>query len=206
MKNPARGLFIPIVIEQVAGGERAYDLYSRLLKDRIVFLHDPIDDAVASTLIAQLLFLENEDPEKEIKLYISSPGGVVSYGLEIYDTIQSIKPDVSTICVGLAASMAAILLAAGTKGKRFALPHANIMLHQPSGGVQGQATDIKIATDQIMKTKKIIDEIVVKHTGQPLEKVEKDTDRDFYLTAEEAKTYGVIDSIIPIRLAANKKK
>ncbi len=205
MKDPAKNQFPPMVIEQVAGGERAYDLYSRLLKDRIVFLHDPIDDMVAANVVAQLLFLAQEDSEKEIKLYISSPGGLVSYGLSIYDTIQSIKPDVSTICVGMAASMAAILLAAGTKGKRLALPHSLIMLHQPSGGVQGQASDIQLAADHIVKQKRILNEIIVKHTGQALEKVEKDTDRDFYLTAEEAKTYGIIDAIIPYRIATSKK-
>ncbi|RLE14248.1 ATP-dependent Clp endopeptidase proteolytic subunit ClpP [Candidatus Aerophobetes bacterium] len=190
---------IPIVVERTARGERAYDIYSRLLKDRIIFIGAPIDDAVANTVIAQMLFLEVQDPRKDIHLYINSPGGLVTAGLAIYDTMQYVKPDVSTICMGQAASAAALLLAAGTKGKRFALPNANILIHQPMGGARGQATDIGIQARQILRIKDRINDILVKHTGQPKEKIERDTDRDFYMTAEEAKKYGIIDEVIERR-------
>ena len=193
MKN---SFLVPTVIEKTQYGERAYDIYSRLLKERIVFLGGPINDAVANTVIAQLLFLENEDPKKDIKLYINSPGGSVTAGLAIYDTMQYIKPDVQTICVGLAASMGAFLLASGAKGKRLALPNSEIMMHQIMGGAEGQATEIEITARQILKLKARLNEILSKHTGQKLEKIEKDTDRDYYLSAEEAKTYGVIDEIV----------
>ncbi|HOV88891.1 MAG TPA: ATP-dependent Clp endopeptidase proteolytic subunit ClpP [Candidatus Paceibacterota bacterium] len=187
---------IPTVIEKSQFGERAYDIYSRLLKERIVFLGGPINDAVANSIIAQLLFLEHEDAKKDIQLYINSPGGVVTSALAIYDTMQYVKPDVSTICIGQAASAAAILLAAGTKGKRFALPNAEILLHQVMGGAEGQAIEIEITAKQILKIKNKVNEILSKHTGQPLEKIEKDTDRDFYLSASDAKEYGLIDGII----------
>jgi ATP-dependent Clp protease protease subunit len=187
---------VPIVVEQTSRGERAYDIYSRLLKDRIIFLGGPIDDEVANVVIAQLLFLAAEDAEKDIYLYINSPGGSVTAGLGIYDTMQYIKPDVSTICVGLAASMGSLLLAAGAKGKRFALPNSEVMIHQPLGGVRGQASDIKIHADWIIKTKRKLNQIYVDCTGQPLERIEKDTDRDFFMSAEEAKQYGLIDAII----------
>ena len=191
--------YVPIVIEQTGRGERAYDIYSRLLKDRIVMLGTPIDDHVANLIVAQLLFLEAEDPEKDIYLYINSPGGVVTAGLAIYDTMQYIKPDVVTICMGQAASMGAVLLAAGAPGKRFALPHARIMIHQPLGGFQGQATDIEIHAREILRLKKMLNEILSKHTGQPLEKVEQDTERDFFMSAEEAKDYGLIDKVLTRR-------
>lgn len=187
---------IPYVIEKTQYGERAYDIYSRLLKDRIIFLGTPINDAVANSIIAQLLFLEHEDPEKDIYLYINSPGGVVTSALAIYDTMQFVKPDVVTIGLGMIASAAAILLAAGTKGKRMALPNSEILLHQVMGEAAGQATEIEITAKQILKIKARINEILAKHTGQPIEKIERDTDRDFYLTAEEAKEYGLIDKII----------
>jgi len=187
---------IPMVIEKTPYGERAYDIYSRLLKERIVFLGGPITDQVANSIIAQLLYLASKDPEKEIQFYINSPGGVVTAGLAIYDTMQYIKCPISTVCVGMAASMAATLLAAGTKGKRYALPNAEILLHQVMGGVTGEAIEIEITAKQIMKIKDKINRILSKHTGQPLEKIEKDTDRDFYLTAEEAKAYGLIDEVI----------
>jgi ATP-dependent Clp protease protease subunit len=187
---------VPTVIEKSPYGERAYDIYSRLLKERIIFLGDVIDDAVANTVIAQLLFLESENKEKDIKLYINTPGGSVTAGLAIYDTMQYVKPDVVTICVGTAASMGAVLLAAGAKGKRFALPNAEVMLHQVMGGAEGPATDIKIRAEHILKVRDRINQILAKHTGQPLEKIEKDTDRDFFMTAEEAKKYGIIDKII----------
>jgi len=190
---------IPIVIERTARGERAYDIYSRLLKDRIIFIGAPIDDAVANTVIAQMLFLEVQDPKKDIHLYINSPGGLVTAGLAIYDTMQYVKPDVSTICMGQAASAAALLLAAGAKGKRFSLPNANILIHQPLGGARGQATDIGIQARQILRIKDRLNAILVKHTGQPKEKVERDTDRDFYMTAYEAKEYGIIDEVIERR-------
>ena len=187
---------IPTVIEKSQYGERAYDIYSRLLKERIIFLGGPISDAVANTVIAQLLFLAHEDEKKDIKLYVNSPGGSVTAGLAVYDTMQFVKPDVSTICVGLAASMGAFLLAAGEKGKRFALPNSEVLLHQVMGGVEGQAVEIEIAAKQILKTKDRINHILAKHTSQPLSKIEKDTDRDFWLSAEEAKSYGVVDEII----------
>jgi len=187
---------IPTVIEKVQGGERAYDIYSRLLKERIIFLVGPINDAVANSVIAQLLFLEHEDAKKDIKLYINSPGGIVSAGLAIYDTMQHVKPDVSTICIGTAASAAALLLTSGKKGKRFSLPNADILLHQVMGGAEGQAVDVEIAARQILKIKERINQILVKHTGQPMSKIERDTDRDFWLSASEAKQYGVIDEII----------
>ncbi len=187
---------IPTVIEKSNYGERAYDIYSRLLKDRIIFLGDPIDDNVANTCIAQMLFLESEDKEKDIKLYINSPGGSVTAGLAIYDTMQYIKPDVVTICIGLAASMGAVLLSSGKKGKRFILPNAEIMIHQIMGGAEGQATDIKIRAEHILKLKDRLNQILSKHTGQPYEKIEKDTDRDYFMSAEEAKKYGLIDKII----------
>jgi ATP-dependent Clp protease protease subunit len=185
-----------MVVEQTNRGERAYDIYSRLLKDRIIFIGGPINDHVANLVIAQLLFLESEDPEKDIALYINSPGGVVYSGLAIYDTIQYIKPDVSTICIGMAASMAALLLAAGTKGKRYALPYSRIMIHQPWGGTRGQATDIEIEAREIIRLKRIGNEILTKHTGQPLERIERDTDRNYYMSAQEALEYGLIDGVL----------
>ncbi len=194
-----KGQTIPFVIEQTGRYERAYDIYSRLLKDRIVFLGMPIDDQVANLVIAQLLYLEAENPKKDIYLYINCPGGYITSGLAIYDTIQYIRPDVNTICIGMAASMAAVLLAAGTKGKRYALPHSRIMIHQPMGGVQGQAIDIKIHAEEIMKMRDIINEILSKHTGQPKEKIEKDTDRNYFMSPNEALTYGLIDEIISSR-------
>lgn len=187
---------IPIVVERTARGERAYDIYSRLLRDRIIFIGQPIDDNVANTVIAQMLFLEVQDPKKDIKLYINSPGGLVTSGLAIYDTMQYVQPDVSTICMGQAASAAALLLAAGTRGKRLSLPNANILIHQPMGGARGQASDVGIQARQILRIKDRLNEIFVKHTGQPKEKIETDTDRDFYMTAEEAKEYGLIDKVI----------
>ena len=187
---------IPIVVERTARGERAYDIYSRLLRDRIIFIGQPIDDNVANTVIAQMLFLEVQDPKKDMKLYINSPGGLVTSGLAIYDTMQYVQPDVSTICMGQAASAAALLLAAGTPGKRLSLPNANILIHQPMGGARGQASDVGIQARQILRIKDRLNEIFVKHTGQPKEKIERDTDRDFYMTAEEAKEYGLIDKVI----------
>jgi ATP-dependent Clp protease protease subunit len=189
-------MLIPTIIEKTQFGERAYDIYSRLLKDRIVFLGGPIIDPVANTVIAQLLFLESQDPKKDIHLYINSPGGSVTGTLAIYDTIQHIKPDISTICVGLAASGAAILLAAGKKGKRFALPNAEVMIHQVFGAAQGQASDIEITAKQIIRIKEKLNKILAKHTGQPFQRVEKDSDRDFFMTAEEAKNYGLVDQIL----------
>ena len=187
---------VPYVIEQTSRGERSYDIYSRLLKDRIIFLGEEVNDTTASLIIAQLLFLESEDPEKDIQLYINSPGGSVSAGWGIYDTMHYIKCDVSTICVGMAASMGAFLLAGGAKGKRFALPNAEIMIHQPSGGAKGQATEIEIVANMILKTKKKLNETLAANTGQPYEVVARDTERDYYMSAEEAKAYGLIDSII----------
>ncbi|WP_449241573.1 ATP-dependent Clp endopeptidase proteolytic subunit ClpP [Desulfoscipio gibsoniae] len=186
---------VPIVVEQTNRGERSYDIYSRLLKDRIVFIGGPIDDNVSNLVIAQLLFLEAEDPEKDINIYINSPGGVVTAGMAIYDTMQYVKPDVSTICLGQAASMGSFLLAAGAPGKRFALPYARIMIHQPLGGVQGQATDIDIHAREILRTKDIINDLLAKHTGQPKDKVARDTERDFFMSAEDAKEYGLIDKV-----------
>ena len=187
---------VPYVIEQTSRGERSYDIYSRLLKDRIIFLGEEVIDVSANLIVAQLLFLEAEDPSKDIQLYINSPGGSVTAGMAIYDTMQYIKCDVSTICLGMAASMGAFLLSSGAKGKRYALPNSTIMIHQPSGGAQGQATEIQIVADQIAKTKKKLNEILSANTGQPLEIVEKDTDRDNYMTAEEAKAYGLIDGVV----------
>lgn len=187
---------VPIVVEQTSRGERSYDIYSRLLKDRIIFLGEPIDDVVSSLVIAQLLFLEAEDPDKDIFVYINSPGGVVTSGLAIYDTMQYIKPDVATICIGQAASMGSFLLAAGAAGKRSALPNSRIMIHQPMGGFQGQASDIEIQAMEILKTKKQLNEIYSHHCGQPVEKIEKDVDRDNFMSAEEAKEYGLIDKVI----------
>jgi len=187
---------IPTIIEKTPYGERAYDIYSRLLKERIVFLGGPINDLVANTIIAQLLFLESQDPKREIKLYINSPGGLVTAGLAIYDTLQYVSCPISTICIGMAASMAAVLLAAGEKGKRFALPNSEIMLHQVMGEAGGQAIEIEISARHIISIKNRLNQILAKHTGQPIKKIEKDTDREFYLTAEEAKNYGIIDEII----------
>lgn len=190
---------VPYVIEQTSRGERNYDIYSRLLKDRIIFLGEEVNETTASLVVAQLLFLESEDPGKDINLYINSPGGVVTAGLAIYDTMQYIKCDVSTICIGLAASMGSFLLAGGTKGKRFALPNAEILIHQPSGGAKGQATEIEIAAENILKTKKRLNELLAQNTGKPYEVIVQDTDRDHYLTAEEAKEYGLIDDVITSR-------
>ena len=187
---------IPTVVEKSPMGERAYDIYSRLLKERIIFLGGPINDAVANVVIAQLLFLEHEDPKKDIQLYVNSPGGSVTAGLAIYDTMQYVKPDVSTICIGVAASMGAVLLTAGEKGKRFSLPNSEVLLHQVMGGAEGQAVEIEITARHIIKIKDKLNQILAKHTGQPLAKIEKDTDRDFYMSAEEAKDYGIIDKII----------
>ncbi len=186
---------VPIVVEQTNRGERSYDIYSRLLKDRIVFIGGPIDDTVSSLVIAQLLFLEAEDPEKDINLYINSPGGVVTAGMAIYDTMQYVKPDVSTICLGQAASMGSFLLAAGAPGKRFALPYARIMIHQPLGGIQGQATDIDIHAREILHMKETLNGLLANHTGQPKDKIARDTERDFFMSAEEAKEYGLIDKV-----------
>lgn len=190
---------VPIVVEQTNRGERSYDIYSRLLKDRIIFIGGPIDDHIANLVIAQFLFLEAEDPEKDIHLYINSPGGVVTAGLAIYDTMQYIKSPVSTICLGQAASMGSFLLAAGATGKRYALPMARIMIHQPLGGVQGQATDIDIHAKEILRMKDLLNEKLSKHTGQPLDKIARDTERDFFMSAEEAKQYGLIDEVMPYR-------
>ena len=190
---------VPYVIEQTSRGERSYDIYSRLLKDRIIFLGEEVNDVSANLIVAQLLFLESEDPGKDIHMYINSPGGSVSAGLAIYDTMQYIKCDVSTICIGMAASMGAFLLAGGTKGKRMALPNSEIMIHQPSGGAQGQATEIKIVAEQILKTKRKLNEILAANTGKPLEQIEIDTERDNYMSAEEAKAYGLIDNVITNR-------
>ncbi|MBO8170537.1 MAG: ATP-dependent Clp endopeptidase proteolytic subunit ClpP [Bacillaceae bacterium] len=187
---------IPMVVEQTNRGERAYDIYSRLLKDRIIFIGTPIDDNVSNVVVAQMLFLAAEDPDKDINLYINSPGGSITAGMAIYDTMQYIKPDVSTICVGLAASMGSFLLAAGAPGKRFALPNSEVMIHQPLGGVKGQASDIKIHADWIEKTKQKLNRIYAERTGQPLERIEKDTDRDFFMSADEAREYGIIDQVI----------
>jgi ATP-dependent Clp protease protease subunit len=196
MEEPSGLGLIPMVIEQSGRGERAYDIYSRLLKDRIVFLGSQVDDDVANLITAQFLFLESEDPEKDIHFYVNSPGGSVTAGLAIYDTMQYIKPDVSTLCLGQAASMAAWLLAAGQKGKRFALPHARIMIHQPLGGVQGQATDIDIQAREILRIREQLNNVLVKHTGQSIKKIEKDTDRDMFMTGKQAVEYGLVDEVI----------
>jgi len=190
---------VPIVVEQTNRGERAYDIYSRLLKDRIVFLGGPIDDTAANLIIAQLLFLEAEDPEKDIHFYINSPGGVVTAGMAIYDTMQYVRPDVSTICLGQAASMASVLLAAGAKGKRYSLPYSRILIHQPMGGVQGQATDIEIHAKEILRMREFLNEILSKHTGQPLDKIARDSERDYFMSAREAKEYGIIDEVFDVR-------
>ena len=190
---------VPMVVEQTGRGERAFDIYSRLLKDRIIFLGTQIDDNISNLIIAQILFLESEDPDKDINVYINSPGGVVSAGLAIYDTMQYVRPEISTICVGQAASMGALLLAGGADGKRFALPNSRILIHQPLGGAQGQATDIDIQAKEILRLREELNQILAKHTGQTLEKLHKDTDRDFFMTSEEAKDYGIIDKIIEKR-------
>jgi ATP-dependent Clp protease protease subunit len=190
---------VPIVVEQTGRGERSYDIYSRLLKDRIIFIGQEIEDGMANLVVAQLLFLESEDPDKDVFLYINSPGGVITAGLAIYDTMQYIKCPVSTICTGQAASMAAVLLAGGDKGKRIALPNARIMIHQPHGGARGQATDIKIQADEILYTRRVINDILVRHTGQPLDRVEKDTDRDFFMSGAESVEYGLVDKVIAKR-------
>lgn len=191
---------IPMVVEQTGRGERAYDIYSRLLKERIIFLGTAIDDDVANLVIAQMLFLESEDPDREIHLYINSPGGIVSAGMAIYDTMQYIKPTVSTMCMGQAASMGALLLAGGAKGKRYALPHSRILIHQPLGGAQGQATDIGIQAREILRLREELNEVLSKHTGQPIDKISKDTERDFFMTGEQAKEYGIIDEVIEKRI------
>jgi len=201
-KAPQGLNLVPVVVEQTSRGERAYDIYSRLLKERVVFLVGPIDDYVANVVVAQLLFLESENPDKDINLYINSPGGSVSAGLAIYDTMQFLKPDVSTMCVGQAASMGSLLLAAGAKGKRYSLPHSRIMIHQPwSGGIQGQATDIDIHAREIINTRQRLNEILARHTGQPIEQIAHDTDRDRFMSSEEAKTYGLIDGVLEKRPA-----
>lgn len=187
---------IPTVIEKSPLGERAYDIYSRLLKERIIFLGGPIDDGVANTVIAQLLFLQSEDPKKDITLYVNSPGGVVTAGMAIVDTMNNIKPDVSTVCVGLAASMGAVILSAGSKGKRLALPNAEVMIHQPSGGAEGMASDIEISAKRIIRNREVLNKLLAKNTGQPLSKIEKDVDRDFFMDSAEAKKYGIIDKIL----------
>jgi len=190
------GALIPMVVEQNHRGERAYDIYSRLLKDRIIFIGTPIDDDIANLVIAQLLFLESEDPDKDIHMYINSPGGIVTSGLAIYDTMQYVKPDISTLCMGQAASMAAVLLTAGSKGKRSALPNSRIMLHQPQGGFQGAASDISIQAREMLRLHDTLNEILIKHTGQPLEQIQKDTDRDFFMSGAEARAYGLVDTVI----------
>ena len=195
---------VPMVVEQTSRGERAYDIYSRLLKDRIVFIGSPIDDDVANLVIAQLLFLEAEDPDKDINLYINSPGGIVTAGMAIYDTMQFIKPSVAAVCLGQAASMAAVLLAGGEQGKRTALPNARILIHQPMGGTRGQATDIKIQAEEILRMREHLNGILSKHTGQPLERIAADTERDYYMSAEQAKTYGIIDEVVAKRTAIRK--
>ena len=198
--------FVPIVVEQSSRGERSYDIYSRLLKDRIIFVTGTIDDNMANLIIAQLLFLEAEDPNKDIHLYINSPGGSVSAGMAIYDTMQYIKPDVSTICMGMAASMASLLLAAGTKGKRFTLPYARVMIHQPLGGTQGQATEIEIHAREILRIREEMNSIMAEHTGQKKEKIQLDTERDYYLTAKEAKAYGLVDEVLTRKSAGSVAK
>lgn len=190
---------VPIVVEQTSRGERSYDIFSRLLKDRIIFLGGPVEDNVANLIIAQMLFLEAEDPEKDIQFYINSPGGVVTAGMAIYDTMQHVRPPVATICIGQAASMASILLAAGAKGKRFSLPYSRILIHQPMGGVQGQASDIEIHAKEILRMRGFLNEILSKHTGQPLEKISLDTERDYFMSALEAKEYGIIDEVYNVR-------
>ena len=197
-------MLIPIVVEQSSRGERAYDIYSRLLKDRIIIMGEEVLDGMANTVIAQMLFLESEDPDKDINMYVNSPGGSVTAGMAIYDTMQYIKPDVATICMGQATSMAALLLAAGAEGKRYALPHSRIMIHQPLGGAQGQATDIDIHAKEILKMRDTLNNILFEHTGQPIEKVRKDTERDYFMTSEEAKEYGIVDKVITTREMQNQ--
>ncbi len=192
-------MLVPIVVEQTSRGERSYDIYSRLLKERIIFLGTGIDDMVANLVIAQLLFLESEDPDKDINFYINSPGGIVTSGLAIYDTMQYVKPEIQTICIGQAASMGALLLAAGTQGKRYALPHARILIHQPMGGFQGQATDVEIHAREILRMRQELNEILVRHTGQPMSKIETDTDRDYFMSGDEAAAYGIVDKVISRR-------
>jgi ATP-dependent Clp protease protease subunit len=196
---------VPMVVEQTARGERAYDIYSRLLKDRLIFIVGPIDDHVANLVVAQLLFLESENPDKDVHLYINSPGGIVTAGLSIYDTMQFIKPDVSTICIGQAASMGSFLLAGGTKGKRYCLPHSRIMIHQPSGGFQGQASDIDIHAREVLKLKQRLNELLAKHTGQTIERIERDSDRDNFMDAEAAVEYGLIDTVLETRVDSSAK-
>jgi ATP-dependent Clp protease protease subunit len=197
-------MLIPIVVEQSSRGERAYDIYSRLLKDRIIIMGEEVLDGMANTVIAQMLFLESEDPDKDINMYVNSPGGSVTAGMAIYDTMQYIKPDVVTICMGQATSMAALLLAAGAEGKRYALPHSRIMIHQPLGGTQGQATDIDIHAKEILKMRDTLNHILSKHTGQPIQKVKKDTERDYFMTSEESKEYGIVDKVITTREMQNQ--
>jgi len=204
--NSITNQLVPIVVEQTSRGERSYDIYSRLLKDRIIFIGTQVDDHMANLIIAQLLFLESDEPEQDIYLYINSPGGAVSSGLAIYDTMQYIKPDVQTICLGQAASMGALLLAAGTKGKRYTLPNSRIMIHQPTGGFQGQSTDIQIQAKEILQIRERLDDILAKHTGQPKDKVRTDTERDNFMTSEEAKEYGIIDNVITNRIDTPKSK
>ena len=193
---------VPIVVEQTARGERSYDIYSRLLKDRIVFIGNPVDDDIANLVIAQLLFLEAEDPDKDVNIYINSPGGLVTAGMAIYDTMQFIKPKVATVCIGQAASMAAVLLAGGAHGKRTALPNARILIHQPMGGTRGQATDIKIQAEEILRMREELNKLLARHTGQTLERIARDTERDYFMSAEQAKTYGIIDQVVDKRQAA----
>ena len=197
--------FVPIVVEQSNRGERAYDIWSRLLKDRIIFLGGPIDDTVANLIIAQLLFLEAEDPDKDVQMYINSPGGVVTAGMAIYDTMNYIRPDVATICLGQAASMGSFLLAAGAKGKRYALPYSRIMIHQPWGGAQGQATDVEIHAREILRQRELLNEILAANTGQPLTKIQQDTDRDYFMSSEQAKDYGLVDAIMARRSSGDEK-
>ena len=197
--------FVPIVVEQSNRGERAYDIWSRLLKDRIIFLGGPIDDTVANLIIAQLLFLEAEDPDKDVQMYINSPGGVVTAGMAIYDTMNYIRPDVATICLGQAASMGSFLLAAGAKGKRYALPYSRIMIHQPWGGAQGQATDVEIHAREILRQRELLNEILAANTGQPLTKIQQDTDRDYFMSSEQAKEYGLVDAIMARRSSGGEK-
>ena len=197
--------FVPIVVEQSNRGERAYDIWSRLLKDRIIFLGGPIDDTVANLIIAQLLFLEAEDPDKDVQMYINSPGGVVTAGMAIYDTMNYIRPDVATICLGQAASMGSFLLAAGAKGKRYALPYSRIMIHQPWGGAQGQATDVEIHAREILRQRELLNEILAANTGQPLTKIQQDTDRDYFMSSEQAKDYGLVDAIMARRSSGGEK-
>jgi ATP-dependent Clp protease protease subunit len=207
LHQPIRNdIIIPRIFEQTSRGEYFYDIFSRLLKDRIIFIGDPIFSMTANVIIAQLLFLQSDDPDKDIHMYINSPGGSISDGLAIYDTMQYIKPDISTTCVGMAASFGAVLLAAGTKGKRYALPNSKIMIHQPMGGFQGQASDIEISAREILKAKQCLNEIMSNHTGQPVERIEKDSDRDYYMSSQEAKDYGIIDDIYKAQKKTHKKK